>query len=121
MISRERRRQYPKNTPPEQTLQVTSASDRYANDAIRVEQAPANSGTRRTTRPNSRFGNVAGSTPRDFEGDTPKLGGILGLCSENVTKKINYDLFYETLGTYIMTKFKNGDAIFRALKNMMRT
>ena len=84
-------------SPPEPTPQVANASNADANDTVRGEQASADGGTRRPTRPNNRFGNVTGSTPRDFEGDTPKLGGILGLRSENVTKKINYDLFCEKI------------------------
>ena len=95
---------------------MANASNADANDTVQGEQASADGGTRRPTRPNNRFGNVTGSTPRDFEGDTPKLGGILGLRSENVTKKINYDLFCEKLGTYIMTEFRNGDAIFLITK-----
>ena len=47
-------------------------------------------GTGRTTRPNNRSGPVS-STPRDFEGATPKIGGILALRSENMAKKVNYD------------------------------
>ena len=73
--------------PPEPTPQVTNTSNADTNDTVRGEQASADSGSRRPTRPNNQFGNVTGSTPRDFEGDTPKLGGILGLRSENVTKK----------------------------------
>lgn len=52
------------------------------------------------------------STAKDFTGATPKTGGILALRSENVTKKINYDMFCEKLDTYIMNEFKNGDALF---------
>ena len=106
----------PENTPSDQTPQVASASDRNADNNLQTEPVSANGGTRKPTRYNNRFGNVTGSTPRDFEGDTPKLGGVLGLRSENITKKISYDLFCEKLGTYIMTEFKNGDAIFQVTK-----
>ena len=86
-----------------------------------VPPVSANGGSRRPTRSNNRYGNALGSTQKDFVGDTPKLGGILGLRSENITKKITYDLFCEKLGTYIMTEFKNGDDIFKSQKYMMQT
>ena len=60
-------------------------------------------------------------TTKDFAGDTPKMGGILGLRSENVTERITYNLFCKKLGTYTMTELKNGDDIFRSLRNMMQT
>ena len=50
------------------------------------------------------------------EGDAPKLGGILWLHSENVTVKINYDLFFEKLGTHVMKELNNGDTIFQITK-----
>ena len=51
------------------------------------------------------------STPRNFEGVTPQIGGILALRSENMIKKVSYDQFCEKLHTYIVNNFKNGDAI----------
>ena len=45
--------------------------------------------TRAPRRPNTAFNN----TPRDFDGVTPKIGGILALRSENMTKKVNYDIW----------------------------
>ena len=73
-------------------------------------------GAGRTTRPNNRSGPVS-STPRDFEGATPKLGGILALRSENMSKKVNYDQFCEKLYIYIMNVFKNGDSVVEVTKN----
>ena len=54
---------------------------------------------------------------RDFEGATPKIGGVLGLRSENVTNKVNYDSFCEKLGIYVMNELKEGDAIVEVTKN----
>ena len=101
---------------PEQTPHVPRASEGENVNTEGALPVSANGGTRRPTRLNNRYGNVLNSTPKDFVGDTPKLGGILGLRSENVTKKITYDLFCEKLGTYIMTEFKNGDDIFQVTK-----
>ena len=83
------------NAPPESTPTVADAS--YSNTGHDTGRDPVSThnGTRRPARFNNRYGNVTRSTPRDFEGDTPKLGGILGLRSKSIIKKINYDLFYE--------------------------
>ena len=32
---------------------------------------------------------------KEFEGTTPKIGGVLGLRRQNVTKKFSYDSFCE--------------------------
>ena len=69
--------------------------------------------TRAPRRPNTAFA----STPRDFEGVTPKIGGVLALRSENMTKKVNYDIFCEKLGIYIMNEFKGGENVVEATKN----
>ena len=53
---------------------------------VREENVPADGGTRRYARQKNRVGNVTGNAPRDYEGDVPKVGGTLGLRSENVTK-----------------------------------
>ena len=57
------------------------------------------------------------STPKDFEGATPKIGGILALRSENMTNKVNYDIFCEKLGIYIMNDFKGGENVVEVTKN----
>ena len=104
------------NVTPDQTPPTANENENNAERAGGSETGSTNGGTRRPTRFNNRYGNITGTTHRDFAGDTPKIGGILGLRSENVTKKINYDLFCEKLGTYIMTEFKNGDAVFQITK-----
>ena len=57
------------------------------------------------------------SSTKDFEGATPKIGGVLGLRSEIVTKKITYDDFLEKLGIYIMTEFTGGKNVVEITKN----
>ena len=44
---------------------------------------------------------------KDFEGATPRIGGVLGLRSENVTRKVTDDAFRKKLGIYIMNEFKS--------------
>ena len=51
-----------------------------------------------TMRPTPRFNNGhVMTTSRDFEGATPGIGGILALRSENIVKKVNYDVFVKNL------------------------
>ena len=92
----------PENVMPDQTLPTANENEINAERAGGSEAGSTNGGTRRPTYFNNRYGSITRTTQRDFVGDTPKIGGILGLRSENVTKKVNYDLFCEKLGTYIM-------------------
>ena len=59
------------------------------------------------------------TTPRDFGGATPKIGGILALRSENMTHKVNYDIFCEKLGIFIMNEFKGGENVIEAIKKKL--
>ena len=65
----------------------------------------------------SRFNHSQSSTPRDFAGATPKIGGILALRSENMTNKVTYDKFCEKLKVYIMNDFKGGENVVEVTKN----
>ena len=69
--------------------------------------------TRTPRRPNT----ASTNTPRDFKGAMPKIGGILALRSENMTNKVNYDIFCEKLGVYIMNEFKGGENVVEVTKN----
>ena len=84
-----------------------------------VEETPAVNATsnRQPNRVVNRAGNVQSSTPRDYEGATPKIGGILGLRSENMTNKVSYDIFREKLSIYVMNEFKNGEHIVEVTRD----
>ena len=69
--------------------------------------------TRAPRRPNTAFT----TTPKDFEGATPKIGGVLALRNENVAKKVNYDAFCEKLGIYVMNEFKSGENVVEVARN----
>ena len=103
----------PAPTPAEENNKVPEDAQRRANQN-RNDVNP--NSTSRPTRPNNRSGPVS-STPRDFEGATPKIGGILTLHSENMTKKVNYDQFCEKLYIFIMNVFKNGDSVVEVTRN----
>ena len=52
---------------------------------------------------------ASNNAPKDFGGAAPRIGGVLALRNENVTKKVNYDVFCEKLGVHIMNEFKGGE------------
>ena len=55
---------------------------------------------------------------RSLRGIIPKIGGVLGLRSKNVTKKVSSDIFSERLGIYIMTEFNNGGNVIEVTKHL---
>ena len=107
-------------TPPEQSPSAANANTNNTEQSRENEQVDSGSiGNRHRgtqNRYNNRSGNVVMSTAKDFVGATPKIGGILALRSENITKK-NYDMFCEKEGTYILNEFKNGDAAVEVTKD----
>ena len=78
-----------KTVPPESTPTVADTSDSNAGNATGRDPVYTNGGMRRPTRFNNQYSNVTRSTPSYFEGNTPKLGGSLGLRSKHITNKIN--------------------------------
>ena len=91
-----------------------------AGEENAVEPRVTNTNRRHTNRNSNhqnRPVNVQSNTPRDYAGTVPKIGGILALCSENLNNKVNYDVFYEKLGVYIMNEFKNGEHIVQVVKD----
>ena len=93
---------------------VTPKSETPANPSqvINTEPTLQSENAGRNTRRDIPFA----SSAKDFEGATPKIGGVLGLRSENVTRKITYDAFLEKLGIYIMTELKGGENIVEITK-----
>ena len=96
-------------------LALTSEDATPENVPNPAQNVPSTLNTKRTT---PRISNrQVTNTPRDFEGATPSIGGILALRSENIVKKVNYDSFCEKLGVYIMREFKNGENVVEITKN----
>ena len=102
------------NASPAQVVPPAEGINR--NQQSRGNDRNENVNNSRPVRVNNRTGPVS-STPRDFEGATPQIGGILALRSENMMKKVNFDKFCEKLHTYIVNNFKNGDAIVEVTRN----
>ena len=103
----------PLDSPGETATDVQNAQAELASTSGNV--------TQRASRSTNRNGTVQSSTKRDYEGATPKLGAILALRSENVTKKVNYDRFLEKLQIYIINELKNGDSIIEVTKKPKAT
>jgi len=58
------------------------------------------------------------SATKGYEGNTPKLVGVLGLRTENVDKKVSFDVFCKKLGICIMKNFDQGEDVFSITKNL---
>jgi len=74
----------------------TNAGDRFSRDNRNDQQRDAH----------------ITSVTKGYEGDTPELGGVLGLHTENVDKKVSFHVFCEKLGIYIMKNFDQGEDVF---------
>ena len=83
------------NVPSEglSLTQPTETSLETARAGMTPEGNTLHTGPSRGNRTPNRFGIQQSTANRDFAGATPKIGGVLGLRSENVTKKVNYDSF----------------------------
>ena len=99
------------NVTPEAGIPPSASTN--TPDTSRPGLTSGGRGNRTQNRPSTQ----QSSTSRDFEGATPKIGGILGLRSENVSKKVNYDAFCEKLAIYVMNELKDGDAIVEVTRN----
>ena len=77
------------DTSPPDTGQVTGNSP--PSTSLVANTAPTIN--RNKNRNPRRVNTSLSTTPRDFEGATPKIGGMLALRSENGNKKVNYDNF----------------------------
>ena len=96
---------------------TTTTNDGTGEPGHSQARSDTSARTRSTTRRDNRTNGVVSSTHRDFAGDTPGIGGVLALRSENVVLKKSYDKFCEKLKTYIMREFKNGEHVIDLIKN----
>ena len=97
---------------PEAEVPV-QAPERDNPDQARVVQPVRNNNITRFPKNDSRHN----TSTRYFEGATPKIGGVFGLCSKNVTKKITFDVFCEKISIYIMPEFNNGENDIEVLQH----
>ena len=104
------------NTPVVQAG-ITTEENQNPQTRNNVRNDSGNRGSGRPVRLSNRNGPIL-SNPRDFEGAKLKIGGILALQSENMTKKVNYDQFFEKFYIYIMNNFRNRDAIVEVTKKL---
>ena len=101
------------NVTPEVGAAVPNAT---GNNAEREQPAAATSRRNNMTR-FLRNGVRNNTSSKEFDVASPKIGGVLGLRSENVTKKVSYDIFYKRLGIYIMIEFNHGENIIEVTKH----
>ena len=53
----------------------------------------------------------------NYKGDNPEVGGILALRTENLTKKITFDMFWEKVATYINKELKHATDVVCVVKH----
>jgi hypothetical protein len=55
---------------------------------------------------------------RNWEGEEPKVGGVLGLRSEWLDKKVSFEVFLEKTTDYILQEFTNPRDIVGSIRDM---
>ena len=55
---------------------------------------------------------------KDFEGDTPKIGAIVGLKLEKIAMKVQFDTFCEKVADFILTELLHGMDVVGYVKDM---
>lgn len=75
------------NATPKQTPPAVNRNEGAAESYQGNKQPGIGATTRRINRYNKRSGNWTVPTYKGFVGTIPKIGGVIGLHNENVTKK----------------------------------
>ena len=81
--------------------EVTPFAESYQSPVVHVNYAQSPGADTDTSTESSRISTWAprrtnaesNNTPKVFEGATLRIGGVLAIRNENVTKKVNYDVF----------------------------
>ena len=55
---------------------------------------------------------------KDFEGDTPEIGCVVGLKSEKIAAKEQFDTFRDKVTEYILKEFTNGIDVVPYIRDM---
>ena len=98
-------------TPTEGATQSNSVQDREST-------AAGNNNNNESRRfHDRRRDNSSVHVSKTYEGDTPEIGAVLALQNENVDKKVNFTVFCERIGTYIMKEYKNGEDVISVTKD----
>ena len=102
-----------KTTPPdtaEATKETTTANNASATNRHQVQKRG------NINRNNNRT--LVDIEEMNYEGDTPEVGGILALCTENLTNKLTFDTFQEKLATYINKELTHATDVVCVVKHM---
>jgi hypothetical protein len=106
------------NTPnTEQTnTNVIETGTTGTNDNIRSNE---NKRSERQGNKNKAYKNYSDSNEqRNWEGEEPKVGGVLGLRSEWLDKKVSFEVFLEKVTDYILREFTNPRDIVGSIRDM---
>ena len=79
------------------------------------EKGGRNRSERRGNRSNRAFVDISN---KDFEGDTPEIGGVVGLKSEKITAKVQFDTFRDKISDFVLKELQNGFDVIPFVKDM---
>ena len=78
------------------------------NENANIGQNANETGVRSNRRRgNLRNGTVVSSNPRGWDGDTPEIGGVIGLQSEQLDKKCSFNIYKEKVAFHIQRTYKD--------------
>jgi hypothetical protein len=69
-------------------------------------------------RQRNKYKGVADANQKSWEGDEPKIGGVLGLRSEWMEKKVSFEVFLEKMTDYTLREIKNSRDVVSAVRDM---
>ena len=95
------------------------------SNAVTITDAPSAHTGRDLTKGNKYGGDKRGNkgkyfldiSNKDFEGDTPDIGCVVGLKSEKITAKVQFDTFRDKVGDYALKVLRHGMDVVPKFKN----
>ena len=95
--------------------QTTGTTDGGGN-AGSTEQYNSSSGSRNRGQGKHKKQHYLELSNKDFEGETPEIGCVLGLRNEKITKKVPFDTFRDKIADFIVKKLDNAMDIMLIVK-----
>ena len=78
----------------------------------------ANNGRNRSSRRGNTGRFFLDISNKDFVGDTPEIGGVVGLKSEKIAAKVQFNTFREKVSDFILRELTNGMDVVAYIKDM---
>ena len=102
-----------KNNSGDGNSGATTANEHNNNNDSNNHQNRTSSSARRADSRKT----VLSNNERTWEGDTPEIGAVLGLRTENLNKKTSFSVFMEKMEEYILRKLNNGSDVLPLVRD----